>query len=137
MKSALATKKEVFSLAAFINNLKKCNSDLIALYKRRVKLSPKRILIVSPITAYLNHLSACTGFSNPLMACCGYGGPPYNYNIRVTCGQPGYQVCSEGAKQVSWDGIHYTEAANTIIASKVLTGAYSTPRTSFDFFCRS
>ncbi|KAH7571279.1 hypothetical protein ACOSP7_013682 [Xanthoceras sorbifolium] len=76
------------------------------------------------------------GFSSPLMACCGNGGPPYNYNIRVTCGHPGSQVCDQGSKFINWDGIHYTEAANSIIASKVLSAAYSTPRTPFDFFCR-
>ncbi|GFZ07252.1 GDSL-like Lipase/Acylhydrolase superfamily protein [Actinidia rufa] len=76
------------------------------------------------------------GFSSPLMACCGFGGPPYNYNIKVSCGQTGSQACSEGSQYVSWDGIHYTEAANTIIASKILSTAYSTPRTPFDFFCR-
>lgn len=76
------------------------------------------------------------GFSSPLMACCGSGGPPYNYNIGVTCGQPGYKVCNEGSRFVSWDGIHYTEAANFIISSQVLSTAYSTPKTSFDFFCR-
>ncbi|XVF41728.1 hypothetical protein PTKIN_Ptkin01aG0303200 [Pterospermum kingtungense] len=81
--------------------------------------------------------SGKNGFSSPLMACCGSGGPPYNYNIRVTCGQPGYQVCNEGSRFVSWDGIHYTEAANSIIASRLLSTAYSTPQTSFDFFCRS
>ncbi|XP_021664211.2 GDSL esterase/lipase At1g09390 isoform X2 [Hevea brasiliensis] len=77
------------------------------------------------------------GFSSPLMACCGYGGRPYNYNIKVTCGQPGYQVCDEGSRFLSWDGIHYTEAANEIMASKVLSTAYSSPPTLFDFFCHN
>ncbi|KAG5244602.1 GDSL esterase/lipase [Salix suchowensis] len=60
-----------------------------------------------------------------------------NYDIRVTCGRPGYQVCNEGSRYVSWDGIHYTEAANSIIASKVLSMAHSSPSIPFDFFCRN
>lgn len=76
------------------------------------------------------------GLSSPLMACCGFGGPPYNYNINVTCGNPGSKACDAGSKFVSWDGIHYTEAANQIVASKVLSTAYSTPSTTFGFFCR-
>ncbi|KAK4491340.1 hypothetical protein RD792_002076 [Penstemon davidsonii] len=76
------------------------------------------------------------GFSSALMACCGSGGPPYNYDRRVTCGNPGYEVCDQASRFVSWDGVHYTEAANAHIASKILSTDYSTPKITFDFsFC--
>nr|XP_011466196.1 PREDICTED: GDSL esterase/lipase At1g09390 isoform X2 [Fragaria vesca subsp. vesca] len=77
------------------------------------------------------------GFTSPLMACCGNGGPPYNYNMRLTCGYPGSQVCKDTSQFISWDGIHYTEAANTIVASKILSTDYSIPPIPFDFFVRS
>ncbi|XP_020101363.1 GDSL esterase/lipase At1g09390-like [Ananas comosus] len=75
------------------------------------------------------------GFEKPLTACCGYGGPPYNYNRSVTCLNPACQVCDDGAKYISWDGVHYTEAANSAVANKILTAEYSNPRTEFGFFC--
>ncbi|KAL1549534.1 GDSL esterase/lipase LIP-4 [Salvia divinorum] len=80
--------------------------------------------------------STTYGFSNPVMACCGAGGPPYNYERKVGCGYMGYQVCDEGSRFVSWDGVHYTEAANSVIASKILSTDYSTPPLAFDFFCQ-
>ncbi|KAL8027238.1 hypothetical protein ABFX02_14G082400 [Erythranthe guttata] len=76
------------------------------------------------------------GFLSPLMACCGSGGPPYNYERTVNCGFPGYQVCDQDSRFVSWDGVHYTEAANAFIASKILSANYSTPSVTFDFFCQ-
>ncbi|KAH8514871.1 hypothetical protein H0E87_007653 [Populus deltoides] len=36
----------------------------------------------------------------------------------------------------SWDATHCIEAADSIIASKVLSMAYSSPHTPFDFFRR-
>ncbi|GAA0172262.1 hypothetical protein LIER_26116 [Lithospermum erythrorhizon] len=77
------------------------------------------------------------GFKNPLMACCGFGGPPYNYKQSFSCGQAGYNVCEEGSRYVSWDGVHYTDAANSFVASKILSTNHSAPPIPFDFFCKS
>ena len=75
------------------------------------------------------------GFEQPIMACCGYGGPPLNYDSRISCGQTkilnGTSVtvkgCSDSSKYISWDGIHYTQAANDHVSSEILTGKYSDP----------
>lgn len=69
------------------------------------------------------------------MACCGYGGPPLNYDARISCGETkvlnGSSVrakgCNDSTKYISWDGTHYTDAANQYVASQILTGKYSDP----------
>ncbi|XP_078164212.1 GDSL esterase/lipase At1g09390-like [Carex rostrata] len=75
------------------------------------------------------------GFEHPLMACCGHGGPPYNYRNLMTCGQPTATACPVGTRAVSWDGVHYTEAANEIIASKILSARYSKPSIKLSRLC--
>ncbi|KAJ3684282.1 hypothetical protein LUZ61_013446 [Rhynchospora tenuis] len=67
------------------------------------------------------------GFSYPLVACCGAGVGPYNYSSLAKCGYPGYTVCSDPFKYVSWDGLHVTEAAYKLIAYGVLNGTHSSP----------
>ncbi|KAL4205420.1 hypothetical protein AMTRI_Chr01g114520 [Amborella trichopoda] len=75
------------------------------------------------------------GFEHSTTACCGYGGPPLNYDSRIACGQTknlnGNQVtaqaCNDATEYVSWDGIHYTEAANRYVSSQILTGKYADP----------
>lgn len=138
---ALSDKKDLDSFGCISNFNSAARLFNEALYhssqKLRTELKDAAIVYVD-IYAIKNDLIANGtkyGFLNPLMVCCGYGGPPYNFDVRVTCGQPGYQVCDEGSRHVSWDGIHYTEAANSWIASKILSAAYSTPRLPFGFFC--
>ncbi|XP_064971101.1 GDSL esterase/lipase At1g28580-like [Musa acuminata AAA Group] len=63
----------------------------------------------------------------PLAACCG-GGGPYNYNHSTKCGKDA-GVCDSPSSQISWDGIHLTEAAYRVIARGLL-GPYTIPSLS-------
>ncbi|WVZ58793.1 hypothetical protein U9M48_009023 [Paspalum notatum var. saurae] len=64
---------------------------------------------------------ASYGFGDtPLAACCGGGGGPYNFNFSTFCGTPGSTACADPSKFVSWDGIHFTEAANRFITRDML-----------------
>ncbi|CAH9087159.1 unnamed protein product [Cuscuta europaea] len=75
------------------------------------------------------------GFQQATMACCGVGGPPLNYDSRVSCGQTkvinGTTItakgCDDSIEYINWDGIHYTDAANQYVAMQILTGKYSDP----------
>ncbi|PIN15545.1 Alpha-L-fucosidase [Handroanthus impetiginosus] len=118
---------------AFNSNLK----DLCEQLRPQMKNSTIVYVDMYSIKYDLIANSASYGFKNPLMACCGYGGAPYNYDPNINCRDSGYNVCEQGSKYISWDGIHYTEAANAIVASKILSTNYSTPPLHFNFFCNS
>ena len=83
-----------------------------------------------------------TGFEIPLIACYGYGGI-YNYSNNVGCGGTitvnGSQIfvglCECPLVRVSWDGIHYIEAANKFVFDQISTGAFSDPPIPLKIAC--
>lgn len=75
-----------------------------------------------------------SGFNNTNIACCGVPDSPYNVNIVVPCGPPGFDPrtntplqatsCSSPSSYLYWDGFYTTEAANKYVAQKILSGEY-------------
>ncbi|KAE8717790.1 Esterase [Hibiscus syriacus] len=82
------------------------------------------------------------GFESPLVACCGQGGE-YNYNVAVECGETksvnGMDIragsCKDPSVRVSWDGVHFTEAANKFAFDRVSTGSFSKPPIPLKLAC--
>uniref|UniRef100_A0A453DQY0 GDSL esterase/lipase n=1 Tax=Aegilops tauschii subsp. strangulata TaxID=200361 RepID=A0A453DQY0_AEGTS len=76
------------------------------------------------------------GFGDPLRVCCGYGGGEYNFDRDIRCGDKmevnGTSVlagkpCEDPSRSVSWDGVHFTEAANKFVFDQIVDGALSDP----------
>lgn len=55
----------------------------------------------------------------------------------MSCLGPGYRACEDGSKFVNWDGVHYTDAANAVVAAKILSSEFSTPKLPFGYFCNT
>ncbi|KQK07359.1 GDSL esterase/lipase At1g09390 [Brachypodium distachyon] len=68
------------------------------------------------------------GIEKPLMTCCGHGGPPYNYDPKRSCMGTDMDLCKPSEKFISWDGVHFTDAANSMVATMAISGEYSIPR---------
>ncbi|KAL6615696.1 hypothetical protein ACP70R_037966 [Stipagrostis hirtigluma subsp. patula] len=61
------------------------------------------------------------GIDDPLVACCGGGGP---YHTDKACNSAA-KLWDNPSRFASWDGIHMTEKAYSIIADGVLKGPYA------------
>lgn len=69
------------------------------------------------------------GFFENLDICCG----SYKNGVRFYCGnnllKNGTQFfvdpCKDPSRHISWDGIHYTDAANRWIANQIINGYFS------------
>ncbi|KAK3125540.1 hypothetical protein QOZ80_7BG0606270 [Eleusine coracana subsp. coracana] len=84
------------------------------------------------------------GFDDPLLTCCGHGGR-YNFNLNIGCGGMALVngtwvavgACDDPSKRVSWDGVHFTEAANKFVFDQIASGALSDPPMALRQACHS
>ncbi|GMJ13235.1 hypothetical protein like AT5G14450 [Hibiscus trionum] len=91
----------------------------------RTQLHGARLTYVDIYSAKYSLISEANkyGFVGPFIYCCG--------DHRVMCGKTavvnGTEIfgasCSDPSKHISWDGVHYTEAANHWVANKILDGS--------------
>ncbi|XP_072998412.1 GDSL esterase/lipase At5g45910-like isoform X1 [Typha latifolia] len=109
-----------------LNDLARYHNRLLkkALLQLQNKHKKRRLMYADYYGAVIGiaHSPEHFGFSNgALRACCGKDGP-YNVNANATCGQPGSTACKDPSTYVSWDGIHFTQAAYHCIATDILEG---------------
>ncbi|TVU38174.1 hypothetical protein EJB05_11530 [Eragrostis curvula] len=85
------------------------------------------------------------GFDDPLLTCCGHGGR-YNFDVNIGCGGKAQvngtwvvvgNSCNDPSKRVSWDGVHFTEAANKFVFDQIVAGALSDPPVALRQACHS
>lgn len=79
------------------------------------------------------------GFVDPSSFCCGS-----YYGFHIDCGKKAIvngtvygNPCEDPSKHISWDGIHYSEAANKWLASRILGGSFSHPAVSIRKSCHA
>ncbi|PON64264.1 Lipase [Parasponia andersonii] len=78
------------------------------------------------------------GFTNPLGYCCGHYGSYVVYCGMTTLvnGSEVYGAsCTDPSEYISWDGMHYTHAANQWVANHILDGSFSDPPISITQAC--
>ncbi|KAL5572812.1 hypothetical protein UlMin_022409 [Ulmus minor] len=81
------------------------------------------------------------GFLEKESICCGY----HEDNVHIWCGNKaevdGTEIyagsCEDPSLYISWDGVHYTEAANRWIADHILSGSFSDPQVSITQACHA
>ncbi|KAI3795459.1 hypothetical protein L1987_38114 [Smallanthus sonchifolius] len=127
-------KEEYDPVTGCLTNLNK----FVEYHNRMLQTNLKNIRERSPnvIIIYADYYNAAMqlyrfpdkyGFTNEaLEACCGCGGP-YNYNDSLKCGDVSTTLCDEPDTYVSWDGVHFSEAAYKLISKSLFQGPYTIP----------
>ncbi|GMJ09354.1 hypothetical protein like AT5G14450 [Hibiscus trionum] len=98
------------------------------IYQLRAQLPFARFTYVDVYSAKYALISGATslGFVEAVNICCG--------NCRkngTVYGSP----CNHPSKHISWDGIHYSEAANLWVAERIMNGSFSDPPVSIQSAC--
>ncbi|XP_074316327.1 GDSL esterase/lipase At5g14450 [Silene latifolia] len=113
-----------------------------AVTKLRTKLPEAAITYVDLYAAKYGLISKTKslGWADPKKVCCGY----HEKYDHVWCGTKGVigngtsvygSVCSHPELHASWDGVHYTEAANHWFANHILNGSLSDPPVPISHAC--
>lgn len=108
-------------------------------FQLRRKLPLAKFTYVDMYTAKYKLISSAKsqGFVNPLEFCCGS-----YYGFHINCGMKAIingtvygNPCENPSKHISWDGIHYSQAANQWVAKQILYGSFSDPPVSVGKAC--
>ncbi|TYH64576.1 hypothetical protein ES332_D07G276300v1 [Gossypium tomentosum] len=141
-----SAKKDSVGCAKLYNRLaQRFNAELKnALARLRIEFPLATIVYVDLYSALYSLYTHPTknGFERPLVACCGYGGK-YNYGRDAACGETinvnGKNImvgsCKDPSVRVSWDGVHFTEAANKFAFDLVSSGNFSNPPIPLKLAC--
>ncbi|KAG9141202.1 hypothetical protein Leryth_001682 [Lithospermum erythrorhizon] len=115
-------------MAMEFNNQLKARVD-----KLRIELPEASLVYVDIYAAKYGLISNTNkhGFTDPKMICCGR----HDGDLNIWCGNKamvnGSEVfggsCADPSTYVSWDGVHYSQAANQWVANLILSGSYSDP----------
>ncbi|KAL3644487.1 hypothetical protein CASFOL_009667 [Castilleja foliolosa] len=118
-------------------------NDTIMLLRKELPRAAINYIDVYSVKYSLISQAKKLGFESPFLACCGHGGK-YNYNRFIKCGSKkvvnGTDIivansCKDPSVRISWDGTHFTEAANKWILDQIVDGSFSDPPVSLDFAC--
>ncbi|CAM0879904.1 unnamed protein product [Alopecurus aequalis] len=105
------------------------NRALNSMLRKVRRAHPGATILYADIYRPISNLVASPGkygFGNrPLAAFCGGGAGPYHFDMAAFCGTPDSTESSDPSEFLSWDGIHFTEAANRFIAHAMLRGLYN------------
>ncbi|KAM7269654.1 hypothetical protein ACFE04_025151 [Oxalis oulophora] len=107
-------------------------------YQLRTQLYDAKLILVDIYSAKYSLISEAKlhGFVSNLGYCCGDLEVVFCSDTAIVNGTTVFgSACKDPSKYISWDGIHYTEAANRWIADRIIDGSLSDPEISLGELC--